>query len=357
MKQKIILSIAILSLLSLSVFVSAFSCGDGKCEELSFDLTNDNPSVIKQINGHSEEFTYNLKEETVGRHISFTPELLINGKSYVGSYDPLYKEKGYYPEYSVIYTGEMVTYEVDGEEYKNEKPSGIKVQIKESFYCKASDCRKKQAIINVEQGWNLIQQYQVWFQDFSQTTCNFNSNGVGFFYNPFQNDYMHTNFRSTDAIEANLYDIGYFGFSSEEYYNKLGTYQFVGDFNSFWVHSEEPCKIVLNYPDYYESDTPPDSLQLFSENTGGNSRKLSQGWNFLSVYTLLNGNNLESIKGDCSFEKAYSFNANSQDWEQIQVDYKFSSSDIGKGIVVKTMSECTPKFKVGSSSQPPSIPN
>ena len=349
--------IALLTLLSLVVFVSAISCGDNKCEELIFELTDETPSLTKEINGHSEIFTYELREEEHEGHIGFTPLLLINGESYPRSYDPLFNKKGYRPNgYSVIYTGEMVTYEIDGKEYKNEKPSGIKVRIKELDYCTATDCRKTQSIINVEKGWNLIQWYSVWYQHFAQTSCNLNSGGYGFFYDPFKKNYTHTYFSSSNNIKANLYQPD-FDMNWEEFLEKKKVYQFYGDLNSFWVYSEESCKITLNYPDYYDDINPPDGLQLFSDNTGGNSRKLSQGWNFLSVYTLLKGNNLEGIKGDCSFEKAYFFNAKNQDWEQVQLDYKFSSSDIGKGIVVKTISECTPEFKIGSSSQPPLIPN
>jgi len=355
MNKKIILPVFLISSLGLMVNVSAISCGDNKCENLIFELNEQNPSKTIEINGYQETFTYKLE----GGPERFDPTLYINGKYYSSTQDPLYKEKGYYVSSTdVIYKGEIVNFTYNNETHINEKPSGVKVTIDEKFYCKASDCRKEQTIIKLEKGWNLVQQYQIWFQDFSQTTCNLNNKGHGYFFSPFNKDYIYTNFRSTDAIEANIYDISYFGLSSDEYWNKLSTYQFIGDLNSFWIYSEESCKIVLNYPDYYESTSPPDSLQLFSENTNGNSRRISEGWNFLSVYTLLNGNDLNNTKGNCQFEKAYFFDAQSQEWEPVALDYKFSTVEIGKGLIVKNSFECIPNFRVkGSSQNPPSIPN
>ncbi len=336
-----------LCLIGFMGLISAISCGDNICEESVFDLTNSNPTKTIEINGFSETFTYTLIEEDIGENKRIYPQLSINGKVYEGSYDPLYGEKGYYPSIETIYNRLN----------DSEKPTGIKVFITESFYCKATDCRKKQSVINVEKGWNLVQQYQIWFQDFSQTTCNFNQDGAGFFYNPFTKNYMQTRFSSTDAVESNVWNHDGFGFSNDEYFEKLGSYQFTGDMNSFWVYSKEQCKIVINYPDYYASLTPPDSLQLFSENRNGNSRKIVEGWNFLSVYTLLSGNSLNEIEGDCSFEKSYSFDSVNQRWLDVPLDYKFSSDEIGKGLIVKNSFECTPNFRIGSSSIVPPLPN
>ncbi|NIO44390.1 MAG: hypothetical protein GTN36_02445 [Candidatus Aenigmarchaeota archaeon] len=105
--------------------------------------------------------------------------------------------------------------------------------------------------------------------------------------------------------------------------------------HSFWIYSYEDCKLGFKVTSY----------STYSE------LSLVQGWNLLGTTKDMVGETLSNIKGTCTFEKVYIWNAESQEW--IEKSESDLIEEMGYGVLVKTSSACRLKT---NTIQPPAIP-
>lgn len=358
--MKFLFTIGII-ILTLPVLVFAISCGNNVCEDTTITLTTEEPVKVVEINGYQETFELDFINETNGEH-----KFNINGEYYLDNVDryfKLFESKGYTVDsVSTVFdntrrikvsyehpdTGEILTSE--------EVPAqGITIRINEDFYC--LDCRPDKRTIEVKTGWNLIQNFNSWHQNFQETTCDFSKGSYLYFYDSFNKKYQ-----SMFVPEGNLPDILNDGpniyVSSTNYVmknvlsrdvskisdwgDKRTEYIWYRELNSIWVHSDTACNVVLNYPEDYT--TRQDTFGLFTIGLSTNTRKFVEGWNLISVYFTLPGRNLDSMRGNCDFTKAFMWDSEEQGWKDLDGSYTFSPSDYGQGIAIKTSAECTPKI-------------
>jgi hypothetical protein len=109
-----------------------------------------------------------------------------------------------------------------------------------------------------------------------------------------------------------------------------------------WYYSDE--NQVVEIDNYIE-----DSKEL-------NSLELNQGWNLISISSLMVDINLnEFFDKSCRVEKVYFYNSEKQSWIKVPLYEAFTKEKLGFGIAVKTLNDCEINFKEESIS-PPSIP-
>jgi hypothetical protein len=167
--------------------------------------------------------------------------------------------------------------------------------------------------ITLKNGWNLISAPGYGY--FSSGTCSASSKPVAFIYLTDQQKYVGfeeaTNIMGTEKLK--------------EY---LSTH-------SFWVYSSENCNIIFN-------------VEKYSSYSG---LQLNSGWNLLGVTKDMIGETISNIKGSCTFEKLYSWDADSQKW--VAKTENDLIEKMGYGGIVKASSSCSLKTNI---IQPPSLP-
>jgi len=167
--------------------------------------------------------------------------------------------------------------------------------------------------IELKNGWNLISAPGYGY--FSAGTCSVNSKPVAFIYLTDQKRYV--------SFEEALSIMG-----TDKLKEYLSTH-------SFWIYSYESCKIIFN-------------IEKYSTYSG---LQLNQGWNLLGVTKDMVGETISNIKGTCTFEKLYSWDADAQKWvartENDLID------KMGYGGIAKVSSACNLKTNM---IQPPSLP-
>jgi len=119
-----------------------------------------------------------------------------------------------------------------------------------------------------------------------------------------------------------------------------------------WVYSDATVEGELNgmlhFTEYWLEEPMPLS-----------QRQVFKGWNFVGVtHDVIPGpqdTNLKDIKGSCSIEKSYFWNADMQKWEDAPLEYaQLEERSIGSGWVIKVSDNC----KLGTSEADiPSVPN
>jgi hypothetical protein len=89
---------------------------------------------------------------------------------------------------------------------------------------------------------------------------------------------------------------------------------------------------------------------------GGSMPYLVKGWNFLAVLPWMKDKSWDEVKGSCEVEKAYTWNANRQQWEgPAPPDFNIPASREGSVLVLKARETC--QLGAGSSSiAPPALP-
>jgi hypothetical protein len=167
--------------------------------------------------------------------------------------------------------------------------------------------------IELRNGWNLISAPGYGY--FSIGSCSPSSKPIAFIYLTDQKRYVSydeaLNIMGTDKLK--------------EY---LSTH-------SFWVYSYESCKIVFDVEKY----------STYSD------LQLDQGWNLLGVTKDMVGETMNNIKGTCTFEKLYNWDADSQKW--IARTENDLIEKMGYGGIVKVSSTCNLNSNV---IQPPILP-
>ena len=95
--------------------------------------------------------------------------------------------------------------------------------------------------------------------------------------------------------------------------------------NAFWIYSYDDTSIVVRV----DKKISYSNLDLY------------KGWNLIPITEDMIGGYLSDIKGDCEFEKLYIWDAESQQWSKIDVNYAFSGEDINYGFLVKSLNFCS----------------
>jgi predicted secreted protein len=167
--------------------------------------------------------------------------------------------------------------------------------------------------IELRNGWNLISAPGYGY--FSLGTCSQDSRPVAFVYLTDQRRYVSFD----DALSIMGTD------KLKEY---LSTH-------SFWIYSYESCKMIFD-------------VERYSTYSG---LQLDQGWNLLGVTKDMIGETMSNIKGNCAFEKLYSWDAESQKW--IAKTENDLIDKMGYGGIVKVSSTCNLKANI---IQPPTLP-
>jgi hypothetical protein len=118
--------------------------------------------------------------------------------------------------------------------------------------------------------------------------------------------------------------------------------------SSMWVYSEKTGTLRYNTLEDYP---------LLKD------RKLSSGYNFVTITPDMNGKSLNEIKGTCNIDKVYHFESSIQQWSPNLVndnfmDEKLTEDSIGLGILLRATNECNFEGEGSSdTTQPPSIPS
>lgn len=166
--------------------------------------------------------------------------------------------------------------------------------------------------IELRNSWNLISAPGYGY--FSSGTCSAASKPVAFIYLTDQKRYV--------SFDEALSIMG-----TDKLKEYLSTH-------SFWVYSYESCKMTFD-------------IEKYSTYSG---LQLDQGWNLLGITKDMVGETMSNIKGTCTFEKLYSWDADSQKWvtktENDLIDR------MGYGDIVKASSACNLNTNI---IQPPSV--
>ena len=169
--------------------------------------------------------------------------------------------------------------------------------------------------IELRNGWNLISAPGYGY--FSLGTCSANTKPIAFIY-------------LTDQKRYASFDEALSIMGTDKLKEYLSTH-------SFWIYSYEKCKMTFD-------------VEKYSTYSG---LQLDQGWNLLGVTKDMVGETMSNIKGTCTFEKLYSWNADSQKWiartENDLID------KMGYGGIVRVTATCslntnviqTPVFPTG----------
>ncbi len=113
------------------------------------------------------------------------------------------------------------------------------------------------------------------------------------------------------------------GYNSLAWYNDNRFYLMN---SAMWIYSTKAGLLeVKSYDSMYSLDT--------------GYVKLKQAWNFIAITPDMVGQTLNEMKGDCTIEKSYAWNAEAQTWWELK-DQPFPETVVGNGIVVKTSNDC-----------------
>jgi hypothetical protein len=115
---------------------------------------------------------------------------------------------------------------------------------------------------------------------------------------------------------------------------KEGTLNYLGT-HSLWIYSYDDCNLGFKVESY----------STYS------NMKLEKGWNLLGVTQDMIGETLSIIKGDCNFERIYSWNPDKQEWDGKSENDLIES--LGNGIAVKVVEDCNLNQNM---IQPPPFP-
>lgn len=106
--------------------------------------------------------------------------------------------------------------------------------------------------------------------------------------------------------------------------------------------------------------------QTYSSIEGAFGVALFEGWNLQYVYSdyiFSNNNNreiisrsLNDLKGTCEIEGAFFFDAPTQEWKTLDLDYKFAEDDLNKGIAIKVKGDCRIGKLRADRGLPPVVP-
>lgn len=189
------------------------------------------------------------------------------------------------------------------------------------------DTQVEEKSINLIQGWNLIQGFAdtSFIVGGTQGTANSQSYIKAIFvFNPINKEYVriypNPERSSVEALGPSILQL------------------------PFWVYSSKGGESMS-----YQTQ----KLETFG-------MTWPTGWNFISISNEMVGKSIFDVKGNCNIEKAYLW-MSTQEWsfnliEDTTAPDLFSSSDVGKGLIIKVSSECKLGLTQTQITPPPAIP-
>lgn len=178
------------------------------------------------------------------------------------------------------------------------------------------------------QGWNILNAGSIVFNKLALTAnSDIKAEDIKavFYYSPSQKTYIqiYPNFDDTKFTKEERY---YGAYSAAEISSA-----------SAWVYVERDGMIEY---------TTDDVISM-------TKRKLTSGWNFVSVTQKGLGSSLNDLKGSCDIQKAYYY---FEEYKQLDLNMKLPSDMASHGLLIKVTNDC--QFSgAGSSVTPPQIPN
>ncbi len=182
---------------------------------------------------------------------------------------------------------------------------GAQINFGEYDICGVPDCAFR-VESDVHKKWNLVPYYLIADEKtLNKGTCKLQDFAVVYAYNPVSKEY------------TKLYEIG----AAKNLETSFSDFQrglepariFAGTpFNSVWIYSSNECKLATEIPKQFENMLA--TLKLIVQGPGVT---FASGWNFFFGGKDMQGKTLDEIKGSCNIEKAYSFDASSQSWKQL----------------------------------------
>ena len=356
MNKKIILLISLMLLVGLVVFVSALSeikpqqskslnSGNGICEHYQKEFSIGEKDLIT-INGATLNIEYlgdknwkvNDYEGKLQNHDFFTSNQNPNLKgvrfdfSFMDQHQPGCNfgltEEDYYPW--------------DCQGYS--RATGLVSEIK------------------IKDGWNLVP------LDISLIDCGYALNGelckddvlVSYIYLPALKKYfteeeleeLEKEYRTNPDLKnnADLRDC----FSEEN--------EFALQKSSKWIYVKPGVgnkKIIRKFGE----------VQYRNQFLNNGAFRLNKGWNFLFVDAFMvydddwneNPLSLEDMKGNCTFQSAYLWDAQNQQWKAIanlgDKNILKNGGGVGAGFIVKIANDCSLGYNGGETATPPVLPN
>ncbi len=103
-----------------------------------------------------------------------------------------------------------------------------------------------------------------------------------------------------------------------------------------WMYFSGPCEIEgrVSIEEFEEEELDEELNEI----------KLAKGWNFFIVISPYSGYSLDDIKGDCDIEKIIYWDANTQDFVNVEIDEiindKMSLLDSGIHMLLDVSEEC-----------------
>jgi len=297
MKEKIMFILILpiflsLALLNLPAFAQSYdytesesiTCGNGICEVMEFQLKKGEERQI-EIAGKTYSFNFLkiITTEREGKVVSYRIVITVNGEEMTGT-ETLEK-------YGFRFT-----------------PTGgynlasIKVHENEINDC-MTDCTFN-VELNLYKKWNLVPIYLLDETTFQKGTCKLQDFLVIYGHDPIEKDYvkLHTYGKTFSDFESSVND-----------FRRIGESEKILVGNSVWVYSLSECELVAELP-----NTLKNMLLLFQKSKEqGMEFYFAPGWNFWYGSIDMEGKSFDEIKGSCTIEKAYTFDASSQSWRAL----------------------------------------
>lgn len=233
---------------------------------------------------------------------------------------------------------------------KPPEPDRVYLYLYEDRICAVPDCAFK-VDLTVYKKWNLVPLYFLSSGTGSASseieaalkrgTCKLSDFVAMYGYNPLKNEYV-----GLHSWGRSIYDLS----SSFSSFSSLGSNEGVPIgimFNSVWVYSNSECKLVAEIPVMYKKflmflsaaaaeaerqlSQPVAVKQPIAVREGGEATAIPQptptpqpkhgfaiGWNFLAGSPDMDGKGFDEMKGSCTIEKAYTFEAATQSWKKLE---------------------------------------
>ena len=193
--------------------------------------------------------------------------------------------------------------------------------------------------IRLERGWNIVSSFTAYawvasggYDDIFSNASNYGIEAA-YMYNPFDNEYV----RIYPQFEEDKYET-YARRLENTYSSGLSALLH----SSIWVYSNKTQ--TFNIEPVTDSDIP----------LSPNGVELRSGWNFIGINSAFLTKSLSGLRGNCTMQRAYMFNADTQSWRTIDItNYQFNSSDLWQGAIVNVNNNCSLGSVVPS---PPSLP-
>tara|TARA_Y100000310_G_scaffold321109_1_gene378325 strand:- start:420 stop:1325 length:906 start_codon:yes stop_codon:yes gene_type:complete len=301
MNKKIIMPIALITLLSLAVFVSATMTSKNANGNYNIQFNKGWNLVSTNANEMAEGQTFELSSP------NFEKTLTLNGESH---------------------TFKITKFAESGEPYLSIDGS----EGKTNYYLEEEKLQEETGVRIL--GSSVIEdKKRISYTLSNPNSCQYDDL-IFYMYNPLTGKY----FNDEDSFDSLMQNEG------------LNDYRFANEGGSMWVYAKKNCEMTI---DSYDIDKAQ------------NYNRLLKGWNFLAVTPDLTnpeeyaGNDIEikDFSGNCNIEKSYLFDSQKQEWVSFPITEEFYEDIIGLGWLVKVSEDCKFGTPTGEVEGPPTIPN